>query len=439
MNNFELNRQYEDSLIGEVIGLDWAADEAIETGLTPEHFSSVENGAIFVAVMKQREKGLPVNAAEISSVLRFIGLSEEMIVDVGNRLNAARFETKTGTSAGYYATKIIESWRSTQHLLSAERMISEVNHGTNWQEAESQHQARIDGLMRGLTSSVKTFADTVVDLIEEVNGKRAIGLATGFRDLDAATGGLRPGNLVVIGAGTGDGKSAFALCVAVNIGQAGKRVCIVSAEMTSRELHERAASLLSSINPVRVRQQALTHKERERWIEAIHLAANLPLMVIDNNRNLNSLICHIRAIHRREKLSLVIVDYAQLIQSEAGSREREVASVSASLKGLATDLDIPIIVLAQLNKELEKREDKRPKLSDLRESMALAHDANLVLMIHRPETHKSDDRPGEADIIIRKGRSIDKAVIPLTFRKELTRFQDFVAPVEEYSFASDRR
>jgi len=437
----EIDRTNEDILISEVTGLDWAADDAIDTGLRPEHFQYPDNRVLYEAVFSQRQKGLSVNATDLLTVMTTSGLTMPQLVAHAGRIETARTEIRTGTSVTTYAHKIIAAWRTLQHRCSVETMQRDITHGSDWHEAESQHQSRLLALTKAAHNGVKTFADTTDDLIQEMEGRKPPGLKMGFRDMDDALGGMRPGNLIVIAGGTGGGKSALGLCIALNVATKGDRVCVVSAEMSTAELHERAAAAASSINPYDVRNQRLDTMAKARWRSAVEQAAKLPIVLIDNNRNLNSLICSIRAIHRRQRLALVVVDYAQLIQSDGHNREREVANVSASLKGLAADLHLPVIVLAQLNRGPDSREDKRPRLADLRESAALGHDADLVLMIHRPDEWNPEDRPGEVEILIRKGRSVDKSIVRLTFRKEYTRFQDYAPMTDdmEFNFGSDRR
>ncbi|MCA9010498.1 MAG: AAA family ATPase [Planctomycetaceae bacterium] len=433
-----INRTTEDILISEVIGLDWACDDVIEIGLRPDHFQYTDNRILFDAMYSQRQKGESINTVDLLSVLTSSGMNMQQLVSHADRLEIARTETRTGASVKHYAGKIIDSWRTQQHRVSVETMLCDIDRGVDWQEAESQHQARLIALTKDATNGIKTFADTTADLIAEMEGQRPTGLATGFCDLDSALGGLRPGNLIVVAGGTGGGKSAFGLCIGLNIAIAGGRVCIVSAEMQTQELHERAAAVFSTIHPVCVRRQLLDEHEKQRWRTAVEQAATLPIFVIDNNRNLNSLTCSIRATHRRQALSLLIVDYAQLIQATGHTREREVATVSASLKGLAADLHIPVIVLAQLNRGPDHRDDKRPRLSDLRESAALSHDADLVLMIHRPDQWDIEDRPGEAEILIRKGRSVDTGIVRMIFRKEFTRFENYTPMADDaFHFESD--
>lgn len=417
------DRENEDSLIAEIIGVDWAADDAIATQLRHLHFQYPENGAMYFVVESKRKKGEPVNVIDIVEALKFCGYDEQMIAACVARLDAMRMEVKSGTSVNYYARKIIAAWQRKQHRASMETTQRDISNGIDWQEAEAQHQERLNHLLADAGNGMQTFQDSTAQLLDEMEGVSSPGLKTGFRGLDDALLGLRPGNMIVIAAQTGGGKSALGLGIGINVGNRSQRVCIVSAEMTTPELHERAAAIFSSINPVKVRRQQLSSDEKRRWREAVHRAAALPVF-IDRSRDLSTLLFRIRASHRRQPWDLVIVDYAQLIQTDGHTREREVAAVTSALKAMAEDLNIPIIVLSQLNKDSEKRIDKRPRLSDLRESMALAHDADIVLMLYRDADHNLDTDKDLIEVSIRKGRSIGHATIEMMFRGEFTRFED---------------
>lgn len=427
------NLDAERGVLGSLMLMPSAIDE-ISDILRADDFYQEAHTKIFVAMKDMHERGVK----GIDPVTLYDELSRrQQIEEIGGAAYIAEIvETVPHAAHVRYYAKIVADKSKMRRVIYL--CTDTLQRAYNEHETEDVLSFLDDGLIRMRDTGaveVKTFADTVSVLIDEMNGQSLSGLSTGFRDLDNAIGGWRPGNLIILAGETGGGKSALALAFAVHAANAGNRVCIVSAEMLTAEVHERVASSASSIDALRVRRQQLSDTERERWVAAVERAAKLPIQLIDNNRNLQTLIHSLRSIHRRERLALVIVDYAQLIQSDGANREREVANVSASFKGLAADLQIPVIALAQLNDEAKRRENKQPQLGDLRESRALAHDANLVLMLHAP-----DPESEENDLHIRKGRSVAKGKVTLVFRKQFTRFQESV-PVSDadYSFGSDGR
>lgn len=427
------NLDAERGVLGSLMLMPSAIDE-ISSVLRADDFYDISNSIIFTVIGEMHGRGVK----GIDAVTLFDELSKrKQIEDVGGVGYIAEILNSVPHAAHVlYYSKIVADKAKLRRVIY---LCSEtLEKAFNDAETEVVLSFLDDGLIRMRDTGsveVKTFSDTVSVLIDEMNGSVSPGLSTGFRELDATIGGWRPGNLIILAGPTGGGKSALALSFATNAAKAGNRVCIVSAEMLTAELHERVASAESSIDALRVRRQQLTAVERERWVAAVEKAAKLPIQLIDNNRNLQTVIHSLRSIHRRQKLALVIVDYAQLIQSEGANREREVANVSSSFKGLAADLQIPVIALAQLNEDAKRREDKSPQLGDLRESRALAHDANLVLMLHAP-----DPESDEHDLCIRKGRSVARGKVSLTFRRQFTRFEESVStPDADYCFGSDAR
>lgn len=427
------NLDAERGVLGSLMLMPSAIDE-ISDILRADDFYQPAHALIFTAICDMHERGVK----GIDPVTLFDELAKrKQIEEIGGvAYIAVILETVPHAAHVRYYSKIVADKAKMRRVIYL--CTDTLQKAYNDTETEDVLSFLDEGILRLRETGaieVKTFSDTVSVLIDEMNGNLPPGLSTGFRDLDNAIGGWRPGNLIILAGETGGGKSALALAFAVHAANAGNRVCIVSAEMLTAEVHERVASAASSIDATRVRRRQLSDVERERWMLAVDRAAKLPIQLIDNNRDLQSLIHAIRSIHRRERLALVIVDYAQLIQSKGANREREVANVSASFKGLAADLHVPVIALAQMNDESKKRTDKAPQLSDLRESRALGHDANLVLMLHAPDPDSEDN-----ELYIRKGRSVAKGKVTLVFRRQYTRFQDSV-PVSdtEFRFGSDRR
>jgi replicative DNA helicase len=282
----------------------------------------------------------------------------------------------------------------------------------------------------------------VVQLIDRVNelhengAEEVTGVRTGFYDLDRMTAGLQPGDLIVLAARPSMGKTAFALNIGEHVAvQEGLPVVVFSMEMGAAQLALRLVGSLGRIDQQHLRTGALKDDEWGRLSEAVERLSKISLY-IDESPALSS--SEVRARARRQarqcgKLGLIIVDYMQLMSGSADTNDENRATVlgeiSRGLKGLAKELQCPVIALSQLNRSVETRTDKRPMMSDLRESGAIEQDADVIMFIYRDEYYTKDacKEPGVAEIIIGKQRNGPTGTVKLTFLKPLTRF-DNLAP-----------
>jgi replicative DNA helicase len=258
------------------------------------------------------------------------------------------------------------------------------------------------------------------------------GTPSGFKDLDEKTGGFQPGNLVVLAARPSMGKSALVANFAENAVLAGHAVALFSLEMSESELAQRFVASQAHIKGEDLRRGKVAESRWPKILEACQRLAEAPLFVDDSS---DTGVLEIRAKCRRLHaqvdggLGLVIVDYLQLMRAEGRveSRVEQVSQMSRGLKGLARELGVPVIALSQLSRAVEQRGgEKRPVLSDLRESGAIEQDADLVMFIYRDEYYEKDsERPGEADIIIAKHRNGPVGDVVLTFQREYPRFMNY--------------
>ena len=266
------------------------------------------------------------------------------------------------------------------------------------------------------------------------NPSAIIGLPTGFSDLDTLLAGLQPGNLIVIGARPSAGKTSLALNIAAHVAlQETRPVQIFSLEMTKQELTDRLLSATASVSLHALRTARVGHEGWWKLADSAQKLSTSPVF-IDDSGSLTISQLRSRARRRRAKdgLALIIVDYLQLIQgrSDAESRQQEISDISRSLKGLAKELNVPIIALSQLNRDLEKRQDKRPILADLRESGAIEQDADVVIFIYRDEVYHEDspDR-GIAEVLVAKHRNGPIGTRRLLFLEQFTRFESKASEV----------
>ncbi len=281
-----------------------------------------------------------------------------------------------------------------------------------------------------LMPMAKAVANTMAELAATSN-ELLLGHPTGFADLDRLTGGFQGGQLIVLAARPGMGKSAFALQLARHIAEAtGLVVPFLSYEMSHTELTHRMLSTALGYDGMKLRQGDLPQgMERDLAVQAEKLAAT-PLWVDDNPPStIGGVRSAMRRLARRSEVGAIVVDYMQLMEGDSkfkdSNRNQEVADISRGLKRLATELNVPIIALSQLNRQLENRPNKRPVLSDLRDSGSVEQDANAVLFLHRPYVFNVEEDPTAAECIIAKQRSGPAGVtFPLRFDGSCARFSD---------------
>lgn len=283
-------------------------------------------------------------------------------------------------------------------------------------------------------TSVKELLAKAIDRVDTLyhSGQSITGLVTGYHDLDELTAGLQPADLVIIAGRPSMGKTMFGMNIAEHAAlQSGKPVLIFSMEMPGESLAMRMISSLGRVDQHRLRTGKLKEEDWPRIHSTLSLLTDTPLF-IDDTPALTP--AELRARARRlaretGQLGLIVVDYLQLMQSQGfrENRTAEISEISRTLKALAKELQVPVIALSQLNRGLEQRADKRPVMSDLRESGAIEQDADVILFIYRDEVYNEDSRDkGVAEIIIAKQRNGPIGKIKLTFLGQYMRFENYI-------------
>ncbi|HEX5363565.1 MAG TPA: replicative DNA helicase [Gallionella sp.] len=287
--------------------------------------------------------------------------------------------------------------------------------------------------------SMPPLLTQVVERIETLYGREdhseVTGTATGYTDLDRMTSGLQAGDLVIVAGRPSMGKTAFSINIAENVAlDSGKPVAIFSMEMGASQLAMRMLGSVGKLNQHDLRTGRL---QDDDWGRLTHALGKLndAKIFIDETAALSSLELRARSrrLHRQHgELGLIVVDYLQLMSGNSGkaseNRATEISEISRSLKGLAKELQVPVIALSQLNRSLEQRPNKRPVMSDLRESGAIEQDADLILFIYRDEVYNNDSPDkGKAEIIIGKQRNGPIGTVALAFRGEYTRFENLAS------------
>lgn len=285
-----------------------------------------------------------------------------------------------------------------------------------------------------VVSASEVVASTVQSIMARQQGVRR-GVITGFNDLDYLLDGLKPQELCYVAARPSQGKTALALAIVERVAvRQGEHVLFTSLEMSRESLAERLLSSIANINGDRIRRPWLMDQdEKERLAMAVEALGQSPIDFDDRSGlTLSKIGAAARRVKSRHGLKLLVIDYLGLIESKTSRNETEqetVAKLSRRLKGLARELNVPILCVHQLNRGPESREDHRPRMSDLRSSGQLEQDADVVLLLHRPDSYNPDDQPGIAELIIAKNRNGPTGSIELAFVKECTRFDTLVENV----------
>ena len=305
-------------------------------------------------------------------------------------------------------------------------------------------QLKVFSIAEGATTAefyhVKDVAEEVIKLVERFrkSEKLVTGIGSGFTELDNMTTGFHPGDLIVLAARPGMGKTSFMLSVVYNIARDERKpVAIYSLEMSKEQLVMRLLSMIAEVKLAHIRSGYISEEDMEKLIGAAMELAKYDIY-IDDTPSITTTDLRIRSrkLHKEKGIEFIAVDYLQLLRPPVrkSSRQEEVAEVSRNLKALAKELKIPVMALAQLSREVEKRSDKRPQLADLRESGQIEQDADLILFLHRPEYYKKNPSPEErgiAEVIIAKQRQGPTGVVKLAYIKEYTKFASLDAAVPE--------
>jgi replicative DNA helicase len=429
----------EESLIGAMLLSPEAVSVAYET-VQPEDFYRPLHGQIFSSIIALANSGEPVDYVTVQAKLQERGaVAVELAV-----LSALQMNTPSAANAQHYAELVREKAQQRRLISVAGEIVDEAYVATEdvvglIDEAERKINAIGDAGRVDSVSPLQRLLLTEADILEERGETRGRinGLETGYKSLDLVLQGLQPSSMTIVGARPGTGKTAFALGILIHVGAVVKRPALFfSLEMSRQELAERILASTARIDSSKLRTGDLSDADWNRAHEAFgYLQA--AKVFIDDNPALT--VMDVRARARRIKqqngdLGVVIIDYLQLMSSRgrAENRQVEVSDMSRSLKILARELQCPVIALSQLSRKLEERADKRPMMSDLRESGSLEQDADVVLFIFRPEQYGevANDKKAEAEIIVGKNRNGPTRTAHLTWRGEFARF-DNVAEARE--------
>ena len=417
-----------------------AATKAIEI-VAPGDFYRPAHGMIFKAMITLFMRREPIDVMTLMEELR----KADELEPIGGAATLTDLVDSVPTAANieYYAKIVLEKSLLRKLITASREIVGECyrageNADTILDEAEQKIFKVSESRVSQGFSHIK---DVLKDRFEEIqkiheSRKSVTGLSSGFIDLDKYTAGFHPGDLVIVAGRPSMGKTSFALNMAQHIGLAEKKpVAIFSLEMSKELLVQRLLCSEAQVDAQKVRMGFTSAKDIEHLTNAAGLLSEAPVF-IDDTPAISTLDMRARArrLKAEHDISIVMIDYMQLARASERSenRQQEISSISRSMKALAKELNIPVIALSQLSRAVESRGgDKRPMLSDLRESGAIEQDADLVLFLYRPEFYDPDDpeKAGKAECIIGKQRNGPTGKIDLIFEKQYTRFRS-MAPVD---------
>lgn len=438
----------ERSVLGSVLLSNDAIDEVLQH-IRSEHFYADPHRRMFAAIQDMFDAGIRgIDPVTLGHELERRG----ELAEIGGAAYIAQVleAVPHAAHAEYYAKIVHERWLQRTLIDACTDTLREAYHGQDdVDELVARAERRIfDISERQHNVDRMALKDILQDAFERIFSRMdqegsLSGLHTGFNGLDEMTSGFQPSELLVLAARPSMGKTALVCNFALAVAGAGTGVLIFSLEQSSLELAERFLAIQAKVNGHKLRQGELDEMEQYSLEQASLLLREFPLFIDDTaGRNVAQIAAVSRRLKRRSgNLGLVIIDYLQLIESEESSnrsitREQQISTITRRLKFLAKDLQAPVIALAQLNRGVEQREDKRPRLADLRESGAIEQDADIVMFLHRPEAYDPEDRPGEADLIVAKNRNGPIGTCNLVWLREQLRFGDR-SPLEVPSGAGD--
>ncbi|MFN2289908.1 MAG: replicative DNA helicase [Anaerolineae bacterium] len=425
------NVEAEEAVLGALL-IDPDAIIRVATLLKPTDFYREKNGWIYDATLALHERREPIDFLTVCDELD----RREQLDEIGGAgfITSLINAVPTSIHAEHYA-RIIERTATRRRLIEAAGEIA----GLAYQEADDVNEVvdRAEQVLFGVSERriarelvpIRQVLSAYYDRIEYLTRHRGemIGVPTGFTDLDRLLGGLQRSDMVILAARPSVGKTSLALSVAHNAAKRfHQRVAFFSLEMSSEQVVQRLISAETGINSQRLRRGEIAQDEWGRFMKA---ASDLSesLFYIDDTPGISALELRTKArrLHAEVGVDLLVVDYLQLMRGDFRSENRvqEISSISRALKALARELNVPVLALSQLSRGVEARTDKRPILSDLRESGALEQDADVVMFIYRDELYNENtERKNIADIMVAKHRNGPTGTVALFFKKELAQF-----------------
>ena len=430
------NLEAESSVLGGILLENEAVNQVLEL-LRAEDFYRESHRKVFRAIVELSDRSEPVDLITLSDCLKNRG-ELEAVGGTAYLASLADF-VPTAANISHYA-RIVREKSILRSLISTATEIATRGYeeqGNVDEFLDSAEKVIFDISEKKIKASFVAVGDMIKDTLKTVEKlyerkEMVTGVPTGYNDLDKLTAGLQPAELIIVAGRPGMGKTAFALNIAANAAFTGAGVAVFSLEMAKEQLVLRMLCSEARVDSSKVRSGYLGERDFPQLAKAAGRLHEAPIY-IDDTPAIS--VLELRAKARRlvrdrsKKIGLIIVDYLQLMRGmgTASNREQEISEISRSLKALAKELSVPVLALSQLNRRVEDRSDRRPMMSDLRESGAIEQDSDVIMFIYRDEVYnKSDEsKKGLAEIIVAKQRNGPIDTVTLTFLNVYTRFENY--------------
>lgn len=430
------NIEAEQNVLGSLI-IDKDSIIKIADMLNSDDFYEPKHALIYGAILELFQKRSAIDLVTVANILK----EKKQIDEIGGNLYLAELADSVVTTEHVFHYAIIIKGKSTlRKLIKAGNSIIALGFDENRETEEVLEDAEkslfnvsqtfLKNRFIHIKEILTTTYEKISDLHDEEGAKKYSGVSTGFKTLDHILSGFHPADLVIVAARPSMGKTAFALNVAQNAAHIGKSVGIMSLEMSKEQLVERMFCSLLQVDSWKMKTGQLREEDFARMGEVMDKLNRYNIFIDDAlTGSMPELRAKARRLQMEHGLDMLIIDYLQLMSNSVstygGNRVQEISEISRSLKSLARELHIPIIALSQLSRAVESRPDKKPQLSDLRESGAIEQDADVVLMMYRDDYYEEDsERKGITDLFIRKHRNGSTGRVELMFKKEQMRFYD---------------
>jgi replicative DNA helicase len=421
--------------------------------LKPESFYDERNVKVYRAILKLFENSEPIDILTVTEQLKKQGDLEA----IGGPYHLTELTNRVASSANseYHARIVVQKYIQRELIRVSSMIIQDAYEDTTdvfdlLDKAEKNiFEITNNNLRRGMQDMNHLIAKALNEISEVRENKGLIGIPSGFTDLDRITSGWQPTDLIIVAARPAMGKTAFVLNMARNAAvENGKAVAVFSLEMGATQLAKRLITSETEIEADKIKNGRLQEHEWMELNKKVEKLSNAPIFIIDTPAiNVFELRAQCRRLKSAYDLSMIFIDYLQLMSGSSeknGTREQEISHISRSLKGIAKELDIPVIALSQLSRAVETRGgDKRPMLSDLRESGAIEQDADMVIFLYRPDYYgfladeEGNSTQGLAEVIIAKHRNGSTGSVNLKFINKFAKFDNVNSFANLGNFGSD--
>ncbi|MGD2103863.1 MAG: replicative DNA helicase [Anaerolineae bacterium] len=437
------NIEAEEAVLGSLL-IDPEALYRVSPFLKPDDFYIQKNGWIYETILALHERREPIDFVTLCDELE----RRDRLEEIGGAAYVTHLINAVPSAIHVEAYgRIVEQDAIRRRLINAASRIAQLAYQEDQdvdQTVDRAEQALFSVSERRITRDLAPVQEVIrryYDRIEYLydHQDEPLGVPTGFVDLDRLLGGLQRSDLILIAARPSVGKTSLSISVARHAADLGQHVAIFSLEMSSEQVVQRMVSAETGIDAQRLRLGDLREREWPLFVQATGRLSDLPLY-IDDTPSISVLQMRTKArrLHAEHGIDLIMVDYLQLMTAggmRSESRVQEVSYISRSLKGLARELEVPLVAVSQLSRAVEQRSDKRPILADLRASGSLEQDADIVMFIYRDELYNPDtERPNIAEVIVAKHRNGPTGTVQLFFRDRLAQFLDAETRQEPVEF-----